>query len=198
MSHPVRVLIVDDSSVVRQALKNNLNTIPGIEVVGVAPDPFVARDKIMALKPDVITLDIEMPRMDGLTFLRKLMKFHPVRTIVVSSITQRGCDTAIACLEAGAFGVVAKPAVAYSVGDMAAEIGRIIKDAAKHPCAGEAPGSRCEFGTETHRAAQSCLCRDDAQSHRDGDLDWWHRSSALRAECAAQTDAGHRDDPAHA
>ncbi len=65
MSHPVRVLIVDDSSVVRQALKNNLNTIPGIEVVGVAPDPFVARDKIMALKPDVITLDIEMPRMDG-------------------------------------------------------------------------------------------------------------------------------------
>ena len=133
MSDPVRVLIVDDSSVVRQALKNNLDAIPGIEVVGIAPDPYVARDKIMALKPDVITLDIEMPRMDGLTFLRKLMKFHPVRTIVVSSITQRGCDTAIACLEAGAFGVVAKPAVAYSVGDMAAEIGRIIKDAAKHP-----------------------------------------------------------------
>lgn len=130
---PVRVLIVDDSSVVRQALKNNLGSLPGIEIVGVAPDPYVARDKIMALKPDVITLDIEMPRMDGLTFLRKLMKFHPVRTIVVSSLTQKGCDTALACLEAGAFGVVAKPAEAYSVGDMAAELGRLIKDAAAHP-----------------------------------------------------------------
>ncbi|MCA9272152.1 MAG: chemotaxis response regulator protein-glutamate methylesterase [Phycisphaerales bacterium] len=133
MSEPVRVLIVDDSSVVRQALKNNLNTIPGIEVVGVAPDPFVARDMIMAKKPDVITLDIEMPRMDGMTFLRKLMKFYPVRTIIVSSLTQKGCDTALACLEAGAMGVVAKPAVAYSVGDMAAELGRMIKDAAHHP-----------------------------------------------------------------
>jgi len=133
MSDPIKVLIVDDSSVVRQALKNNLGAISGIEIVGVAPDPYVARDKIMALKPDVITLDIEMPRMDGLTFLRKLMKFHPVRTIIVSSLTQKGCDTAVACLEAGAFGVVAKPAEAYSVGDMAAELGRLIKDAAKHP-----------------------------------------------------------------
>src|SRR5690606_3405395 len=87
MADPVRVLIVDDSSVVRQALKTNLGEIPGIVVVGVAPDPYVARDMIMAHKPDVITLDIEMPRMDGLTFLRKLMKFHPVRTIVVSSLT---------------------------------------------------------------------------------------------------------------
>ncbi len=133
MSDPIRVLIVDDSSVVRQALKNNLGAIAGIEIVGVAPDPYVARDKIMALKPDVITLDIEMPRMDGLTFLRKLMKFHPVRTIIVSSLTQKGCDTAVACLEAGAFGVVAKPAEAYSVGDMAAELGRLIKDTAQHP-----------------------------------------------------------------
>lgn len=133
MADPVRVLIVDDSSVVRQALKNNLGEIPGIVVVGVAPDPYVARDMIMAHKPDVITLDIEMPRMDGLTFLRKLMKFHPVRTIVVSSLTQSGCDTALACLESGAMGVVAKPAVAYSIGDMAAELGRMIKDAARHP-----------------------------------------------------------------
>lgn len=133
MATPIRVLIVDDSSVVRQALKNNLGAIPGIEIVGVAPDPFVARDKIMALNPDLITLDIEMPRMDGLTFLRKLMKFHPVRTIVVSSLTQKGCDTAVACLEAGAFGVVAKPDAAYSVGDMAAELGRMIKEAAQLP-----------------------------------------------------------------
>lgn len=133
MSSPIRVLIVDDSSVVRQALKNNLGAIPGIEVVGVAPDPFVARDKIMTLKPDLITLDIEMPRMDGLTFLRKLMKFHPVRTIVVSSLTSKGCDTAVACLDAGAFGVVSKPAEAFTVGDMAAELGRMIKEAATLP-----------------------------------------------------------------
>jgi two-component system chemotaxis response regulator CheB len=129
----VRVLIVDDSSIVRQALKKGLGKQAGIEVVGVAPDPFVARDKIMALKPDVITLDIEMPRMDGLTFLRKLMKFHPVRTIIVSSLTQKGCDTALECLEAGALGVVAKPAESYTIGDMSLELSRLVREIAKHP-----------------------------------------------------------------
>jgi len=134
----VRVLIVDDSSIVRQALKRGLNAQPGIEVVGVAPDPYIARDKIMALEPDVITLDIEMPRMDGLTFLRKLMKFHPVRTIIVSSLTQKGCDTALECLSAGAFGVVGKPAESYTVGDMASELGRLIRDIAKLPIVAKA------------------------------------------------------------
>lgn len=129
----VRVLVVDDSSIVRQALKKGLGAQAGIEVVGVAPDPYVARDKIMALKPDVITLDIEMPRMDGLTFLRKLMRYHPVRTIIVSSLTQKGCDTAIECLDAGAYGVVAKPAESYTIGDMASELGKLIRDAAKLP-----------------------------------------------------------------
>ena len=128
-----RVLIVDDSSVVRMALKRGLGEQKGIEVVGVAPDPFVARDKIMALKPDVITLDIEMPRMDGLTFLRKLMKFHPVRTVIVSSLTQKGCDTAVACLESGACGVVAKPAEAYTVGEMSRELGQLVRAAATMP-----------------------------------------------------------------
>lgn len=129
----IRVLVVDDSSIVRQALKKALSAERGIEVVGVAPDPYIARDKIKSLQPDVITLDIEMPRMDGLTFLRKLMKFHPVRTIIVSSLTQKGCDTAVACLEAGACGVVAKPAEAYSVGDMSKELGQLIRDVAKMP-----------------------------------------------------------------
>lgn len=128
-----RVLIVDDSSVVRMALKRGLGEQRGIEVVGVAPDPFVARDKIMALKPDVITLDIEMPRMDGLTFLRKLMKFHPVRTVIVSSLTQKGCDTAVACLESGACGVVAKPAEAYTVGEMSRELGQLVRAVASMP-----------------------------------------------------------------
>ena len=127
----VKVLIVDDSSIVRQALTKELNRQPGIEVVGTAPDPYIARDKIVKLKPDVITLDIEMPRMDGLSFLRKLMKFHPVPTIVVSSVTPKGCDTAIACLEAGAIAVLCKPGESYSIGDLSAELGNIVRGAAR-------------------------------------------------------------------
>lgn len=129
MSEPVGVLIVDDSAVVRRALTEQLGRQPGIKVLGAAPDPYVARDRILELQPDVITLDIEMPRMDGLTFLRKLMKYHPVPAIIVSSVTQKGCSTAIACLEAGAFDVVPKPNEAYSVGNLAVELGRLIRSA---------------------------------------------------------------------
>lgn len=125
----VGVLIVDDSAVVRLALTEQLGRQPGIRVLGAAQDPYVARDMIAELHPDVITLDIEMPRMDGLTFLRKLMKYHPVPTIIVSSVTQRGCATAVACLEAGAVDVVPKPSEAYSIGDVALELGRLIRAA---------------------------------------------------------------------
>jgi two-component system chemotaxis response regulator CheB len=131
MADDVKVLIVDDSSIVRQALTKELSRHPGITVVGAAPNPFVARDKILALHPDVITLDIEMPRMDGLTFLRKLMKFHPVPTIVVSSLTPKGCDMALACLEAGAIDVICKPDAAYSLGDVGEHIADVIRAAAK-------------------------------------------------------------------
>ena len=131
MSKNVRVLVVDDSSVVRQALKTGLDKIPGIEVVGTAPDPYVARDKIINQRPDVLTLDMEMPRMDGLTFLRKLMKFHPLPTIIFSSLTPKGCDTAMACLEAGAFDVVAKPGTSNSIGNMTDHLGELILAAAK-------------------------------------------------------------------
>lgn len=131
MSTDIKVLIVDDSSIVRQVLKRELDKQPGITVIGVAPDPYVARDKIVSLRPDVLTLDIEMPRMDGLTFLRKLMKYHPVPTVIVSSLTAKGCDTAIACLEAGAVDVVSKPNESYSVGDLATELSQILRGAAK-------------------------------------------------------------------
>lgn len=131
MSSEIGVLIVDDSSIVRQVLKKELEGQPGIRVLGTAPDPFVARDKIINLKPDVITLDIEMPRMDGLTFLRKLMKHHPIPTIIVSSLTAKGCDMAIACLEAGAIEVVCKPGESYTVGDLAQELGDIIRCSGK-------------------------------------------------------------------
>lgn len=113
----IRVLIVDDSAIVRKILSQQLDQHCGIEVVGTAPDPYIARDKIIALEPDVLTLDVEMPRMDGITFLRKLMKHHPMPVIVLSSLTPEGSRTAIEALEAGAVEVICKPGAAYSVGD---------------------------------------------------------------------------------
>jgi two-component system chemotaxis response regulator CheB len=118
----IRVLVVDDSAVVRQVLSGELSKAQDIEVVGTAADPFIARDKILALNPQVITLDLEMPRMDGLTFLAKLMKFYPLPVIVVSSLTPRGSDTALRALELGAVDVVGKPGGSYSVGDISAEL----------------------------------------------------------------------------
>ena len=82
----IRVLVVDDSAIVRKILTEALSGQPDLEVVGTAPDPYIARDKILALQPDVLTLDIEMPRMDGLTFLKKLMRFRPMPVIVILSL----------------------------------------------------------------------------------------------------------------
>ena len=114
----IRVLIVDDSAIVRKILTEALADEPDLEVVGSAPDPYVARDKILALQPDVLTLDIEMPRMDGLTFLKKLMVFHPMPTVVISSLAQPSCRAAIQALELGAVEVLAKPGGPYSVGEL--------------------------------------------------------------------------------
>ncbi|MEY3022074.1 MAG: hypothetical protein RIS86_1272 [Planctomycetota bacterium] len=122
-----RVLVVDDSAIVRQVLQTQLSRQPGIEVVGTAADPFAARERILALKPDCVILDIEMPRMDGLTFLRKLMKFHPVPTIVCSSVTPRGCTLALECLDAGAFEVVSKPGGNFSVGEVAVRLAELVR-----------------------------------------------------------------------
>jgi two-component system chemotaxis response regulator CheB len=91
-------------------------------VVGTAPDPYVARDKIVRLKPDVITLDIEMPRMDGITFLKKLMRYYPLPVIIVSSLTPKGSNLALEAMSIGALEVISKPSVAYSVGDMSVQL----------------------------------------------------------------------------
>jgi two-component system chemotaxis response regulator CheB len=116
MAKPTRVLIVDDSAVVRKLLGDALRREPDIEVVGGAADPFVARDMILQYKPDLITLDIEMPRMDGLSFLRRLMEHHPIPAIVVSSLTQTGSTASVEALRIGAIDVIAKPGGPHSVG----------------------------------------------------------------------------------
>ena len=105
----IRVLIVDDSAVVRQTITAILQSDPDIEVMGVASVPYVAAKKIMTEVPDVITLDVEMPRMDGLTFLRKIMAQHPMPVIIISSLTARGTETAIKALEYGAVDIITKP-----------------------------------------------------------------------------------------
>ncbi len=122
MNKDISVLIVDDSAVVRKVFYDELSRERGIKVVGTAPDPYVARDKIVRLKPDVITLDIEMPRMDGLTFLKKLMKHYPLPVIIVSSLTQKGGNLAMEALSLGALEVISKPSAAYSVGDMSVQL----------------------------------------------------------------------------
>lgn len=127
----IRVLIVDDSAIVRKIFSEELSKYPDIEVIGAAPDPFVARDKIVTLKPDVITLDVEMPRMDGITFLRKLMKYYPLPTIIVSSLTQKGGKLTLEALDIGAVDVIAKPGGSYSVGDMSAQLAEKIRMASR-------------------------------------------------------------------
>jgi two-component system chemotaxis response regulator CheB len=114
----IRVLIVDDSAIVRKVLTDALSGEADIEVVGTAPDPFVARDKILSLQPDVLTLDIEMPRMDGVTFLKKLMHHHPMPVIVISSLGLASSRAALEALEAGAIDVLAKPGGPQSVGEL--------------------------------------------------------------------------------
>lgn len=109
MRKKIRVLVVDDSAVVRQTLSEILNSDPMIEVFATAGDPYFAARKIQKEIPDVITLDIEMPRMDGLTFLRKIMSQHPIPVVIISSLTQRGTETALKALEYGAVEVITKP-----------------------------------------------------------------------------------------
>lgn len=129
-SPKIRVLVVDDSALVRQAISEALGRDPALEVVGTACDPYVAREKIAQLDPDVLTLDLEMPRMDGLTFLRILMEHHPLPVVVVSSLTQQGSQAAVDAIEAGAVDVLAKPDGTMSIGTLADKLAFHVKAAA--------------------------------------------------------------------
>jgi two-component system chemotaxis response regulator CheB len=127
MARNIKVLVVDDSAVVRKVFSEQLSRQRGIEVVGTAPDPYVAREKIVTLKPDVVTLDIEMPRMDGITFLKKLMQYYPLPVIIVSSLTTKGSKLGLEALSLGALEVISKPGEAYSVGDMSLQLAEKIR-----------------------------------------------------------------------
>ncbi len=129
----IRVLIVDDSALMRQVLTEILSRDPEIEVVGAAADPYAAREKILQLNPDVLTLDVEMPRMDGLSFLEKLMRAHPMPVLMVSSLTEKDCDTTVRALELGAIDYVTKPRLDVRSGtlDHAEEIVAKVKMAAR-------------------------------------------------------------------
>jgi two-component system chemotaxis response regulator CheB len=133
MNKKIRVLVVDDSAVMRQLLTEILNSDPEIEVVGTAPDPFVAREKIKLLNPDVLTLDVEMPRMDGLAFLRNLMRLRPMPVVMCSSLTQKGAAVALDALSLGAIDFVAKPVVdvLHGIKEAAQEIIAKVKMAAR-------------------------------------------------------------------
>ncbi|MCI0404515.1 MAG: chemotaxis-specific protein-glutamate methyltransferase CheB, partial [candidate division Zixibacteria bacterium] len=128
----IRVLIIDDSAVVRQILTEILSSDNSIEVVGTAMDPQIAREKIKRLKPDVLTLDVEMPKMDGISFLRNLMRLHPLPVIMISSLTEKGADITLKAMELGAVDFVSKPKVnvVHQLEEYSSEIISKIKAAA--------------------------------------------------------------------
>jgi two-component system chemotaxis response regulator CheB len=130
MSGRIKVLIVDDSAIVRKILSEALSADPGIEVVGTAPDPIVAKEKIERLKPDVLTLDVEMPRMDGLTFLKQLMATRPMPVVMISSLGHASSRVAMEAMQCGAVEVIAKPGGPYSVGDLQRDLPYKIRAAA--------------------------------------------------------------------
>ncbi len=128
----IRLLIVDDSALVRKMLTEIFNSSPDIEVIGTAIDPYVALDKIKKLNPDVMTLDVEMPRMDGLTFLKNLMRLRPMPVLMISSLTEKGAEVTLQALELGAIDFVAKPKIDVATGlsDYAEELIAKVKTAA--------------------------------------------------------------------
>lgn len=132
MANKIKVLIIDDSALVRKLLTEILTEDPSIDVIGTAQDPFIAREKIKQLKPDVLTLDVEMPKMDGITFLKNLMRLRPMPVVMVSSLTQSGADVTLQALEIGAVDFVSKPVadIAHLLESYADELIEKIKAAA--------------------------------------------------------------------
>lgn len=148
----IRVVVVDDSALARRAISDALSRDPGLEVCGLAGDPYEAREKILELQPDVITLDLEMPRMDGLTFLKILMEHHPLPVVVISSLTQSGSAKAMEALALGAVDVLAKPDGKLGLGELSHRLAFYVKAAARAKrrvprTTGGASEEKSRFGT---------------------------------------------------
>ncbi|WP_296229070.1 protein-glutamate methylesterase/protein-glutamine glutaminase [Ralstonia sp. UBA689] len=167
----IQVLCIDDSALIRSILKEIINSQPDMEVVGVAPDPIIARDLIKQTHPDVLTLDVEMPKMDGLDFLEKLMRLRPTPVVMISSLTERGSEATLRALELGAVDFVAKPKLGMRDGmnEYADQIADKIRAAARAklrprtaaPAVAPAPTHaahvRAEPGTAPHMSAPAAL-----------------------------------------
>lgn len=153
----IKVLVVDDSALVRKLLTEELSRYSDIDVVGGAIDPYVARDKIVRLKPDVITLDIEMPRMDGLSFLSRLMKFHPLPVVVVSSLTPQNSQNAIRALELGAVEVICKPGSSLSAPDISSTLVNAIRAASKAKVARKSEPEHEHTAEDSHHAQKIAI-----------------------------------------
>lgn len=152
----IKVLIVDDSALIRQLLTDILSEADGIEVVGTAQDPIFAMNKVRNLQPDVITMDVEMPRMNGLVFLEELMKDNPIPVVMVSALTKKGCDTTLKALELGAVDYITKPFMDMTTGIkyLGEEIIRKVKIAAKAKVR-TAHGSKPDVKSKTGTPARS-------------------------------------------
>ena len=163
----IKVLIVDDSALVRQMLTELLNTANDIEVVGVAHDPIMARSKIKALNPDVLTLDVEMPKMDGITFLGNLMRLRPMPVVMVSTLTEKGADVTLQALEMGAVDFVSKPKtdLAYTLADYAEEIIGKIRAAARANVSALEKVSRPNFDVQERLSADAILGKKSGVRH---------------------------------
>jgi two-component system chemotaxis response regulator CheB len=183
----IRVFIVDDSVIVRRLASEALRSDPDIEVVGTAPDPYLAQKQITTLKPDVLTLDLEMPKMDGLTFLRLIMERHPMPVIVMSSLTQHGSDFALEALRLGAIDILAKPSGPYSFGDLSRQLVEKVRVAA---------GARARRAPPAAAPARRPHPRP-AGGDSAGRFDRRHRGPERSARAPAGGSAGHRDRAAH-
>jgi two-component system chemotaxis response regulator CheB len=158
-TRPIRVLIVDDSAVVRRLLSDALAGEPDIQVVGTAPDPFVARDKILELSPDVLTLDIEMPRMNGLSFLKRVMHYQPMPVIIISSLGQAGCSATVEALRLGAVDVLGKPHGPYSVGELSLALASKVRLAAAAKVGSRASSANAQAQNPSPTSLQTPPCR---------------------------------------
>ncbi len=184
MPEKIRVLVIDDSAMVRKVITDTLHQDPDIEVVGTAQDPLFAIEKIPKLRPDVLTLDMEMPRMDGLTFLRKLKaEKSTIPVVVVSALTQQGSQMALDAMEAGACDILAKPDGSYSIGALAGRLGVSCKSSCALAPPTPADAGENRAGKRQRTARGNCIRRPGFAADSDGRV---HRRGGSIALFAAQ------------